>query len=123
MTVEYLNHAIIELTSECNLQCRHCYNWWKQEGKPVRYQNSYHQAFRLLQHLMTTTTVEHFTFTGGEPTMSERFIELVLHAKLNKKKSYHYYQWQRSKRDLYTTHPVADQQNGIFYLFFPSGNP
>ena len=33
MKKEYLNHAIIELTTECNLRCEHCYNWWKQTGK------------------------------------------------------------------------------------------
>lgn len=86
MTVEYLKHAIIELTTECNLHCKHCYNWWKQAGEPTQHQNSYKKAFRLLEHLIRSTNVENFTFTGGEPTISERFIELVLHAKVNGKK-------------------------------------
>lgn len=83
MKKEYLSHAIIELTSECNLRCEHCYNWWKQEGKQVERFNSYRKAFALLDYLIRKTTVERVVFTGGEPTISERFIELVLHAKVN----------------------------------------
>lgn len=86
MIKDYLNHAIIELTTKCNVNCVHCYNWWKQNREPVLHQDSYKKAFRLVDHLIKKTTVERITFTGGEPTISERFIELVLHAKLNKKK-------------------------------------
>lgn len=86
MTVDYLNHAIIELTTECNIGCMHCYNWWKQDGEPPLNQNSYKKAFQLVDRLIKTTSVKHLTFTGGEPTISERFLELVLHAKLNHKK-------------------------------------
>ncbi len=32
---------------------------------------------------MKKTYAEHITFTGGEPTISERFVELVLHARLH----------------------------------------
>jgi len=86
MIIDYLQHAIIELTTECNIRCIHCYNWWKQDGESPLHQNSYKKAFRLVDKLIKTTSVEHLTFTGGEPTISERFIELVLHAKLNNKK-------------------------------------
>ncbi|MCC8155231.1 MAG: radical SAM protein [Tannerellaceae bacterium] len=83
---EYLPRAIIEVTSQCNLKCRHCYNWWKIENAEERFQNSYQKAFRLIDHLIKHTTLQHFTFTGGEPTISERFSELVLHAKIHHKK-------------------------------------
>lgn len=86
MIVDYLKHAIIELTSECNLKCRHCYNWWKKEGVAPEHHNSYRKAFTLLEFLIKKTSVENITFTGGEPTISERFVELVLHAKLNGKR-------------------------------------
>jgi len=86
MTIDYLNHVIIELTTACNIRCMHCYNWWKQNGEPPLHQNSYKKAFRLVDRLIKTTSLQRITFTGGEPTISERFIELVLHAKLNRKK-------------------------------------
>ncbi len=83
MEIEYLKYAIVELTTECNLRCRHCYNWWKQPDALPRHQNSYKKAFRLLEYLLKHTSVENITFTGGEPTISERFAELVLHARLH----------------------------------------
>jgi len=67
MPVEYLKYAIMELTTECNLRCRHCYNWWKQPDAPPRHQNSYKKAFRLLEYLLKKTYAEHITFTGVNP--------------------------------------------------------
>ena len=87
MDIHYLKYAIIELTSVCNLRCMHCYNHWKSsDGKTVIPENSYRKAFRLLDFLIRHTTVENIVFTGGEPTLGERFIELILHAKLEEKK-------------------------------------
>lgn len=83
MSIDYLNHAIIELTPVCNLRCRHCYNYWKSDSKQhLAPPASYQKAFRLLDHLLRHTSVKDIVFTGGEPTLAERFIELVLHAKL-----------------------------------------
>ena len=83
MEVHFLKHAIIELTTACNMECVHCYNHWKSgnENLPPP-ENSYQKAFRLLNYLIRHTTAERIVFTGGEPTLGERFIELVLHAKL-----------------------------------------
>jgi len=81
MSPEHLNLAIIEMTRFCNLHCVHCYN-----HSYATEQGSYKKAFRLLEHLIRKTTVKHITFTGGEPCISERFTEIVLHAKLQGKK-------------------------------------
>lgn len=86
MAKDYLKYAIIELTPACNLRCMHCYNWWWHDGENIGGHGSYKKAFRLLDHLIKKTTVENVTFTGGEPTISERFVELVLHAKLKGKR-------------------------------------
>jgi len=81
MTHDYLNFAIIEMTHFCNLHCVHCYN-----HAEATEQGSYKKAYRLLNHLIRQTTVKRLTFSGGEPCISERFTEIVLHAKLNGKK-------------------------------------
>lgn len=86
MKPEYLNIAIIEMTPLCNLRCVHCYNWWKHESTAHPDPGSYKRAFRLLNHLIQKTTIKRITFTGGEPCISERFVELVLHAKLKGKR-------------------------------------
>ncbi len=80
-TPEHLNFAIIEMTHFCNLHCVHCYN--HSEATEL---GSYEKAFRLLKHLLLKTTVQHLTFSGGEPCISERFTEIVLHAKLQGKR-------------------------------------
>ena len=81
MHPEYLNLAIIEMTRFCNLHCVHCYN-----HSYATEQGSYKKANRLLKHLMHKTTVKHITFSGGEPCISERFTEIVLHTKLQGKR-------------------------------------
>lgn len=86
MPPDNLRFAIIELTPECNLRCRHCYNWWDKEIKGSGRRDSYKKAFRLLDYLIKNTPVENITFTGGEPTISERFTELVLHARVKGKR-------------------------------------
>ena len=78
---EYLNLAIIEMTHFCNLHCVHCYNFSKSSE-----QGSYKKAFRLLDYLIRFTSVRRISFTGGEPCISERFTEIVLHAKLQGKR-------------------------------------
>ena len=80
-TPEFLNLAIIEMTHFCNLHCVHCYN-----HTYATEQGSYKKAYRLLAHLIRNTTVKHITFTGGEPCISERFTEIVLHTKLQGKR-------------------------------------
>lgn len=101
---EHLPHAVVEVTPVCNLRCRHCYNPWKRgmgegradaEGKEGRAERdewleramrtgkgTYRKAARLLDWLVERTTAERVVFTGGEPTLSERFLELVVHAKV-----------------------------------------
>ena len=80
-TPEYLNLAIIEMTRFCNQHCVHCYNFSESTE-----QGSYKKAFRLLDHLIRKTSIRRITFTGGEPCISERFTEIVLHAKLQGKR-------------------------------------
>ena len=47
--------------------------------------NSYKQSLKTLKQLFKNAAVNHVTFTGGEPMMSERFAELVLYARMKKK--------------------------------------
>jgi radical SAM protein with 4Fe4S-binding SPASM domain len=50
-----------------------------------RDKNTYKQSLKTLKKLFKNAEVNHVTFTGGEPMMSERFAELVLYARMKKK--------------------------------------
>lgn len=80
MTVDYLRHMLVELTPACNLHCIHCYNGWKREEADALAGGTYRKAFRVVDFLVRHTLAEHLIFTGGEPTLAERFTELVVHA-------------------------------------------
>jgi radical SAM protein with 4Fe4S-binding SPASM domain len=77
-------NIIFEVTTDCNLSCSYCYNHWKR-GESYERLNSYKKAVKVLKQLFKTTSINQVTFTGGEPFLSERFIELALYCKLHKK--------------------------------------
>ncbi|MCU4174772.1 radical SAM/SPASM domain-containing protein [Carboxylicivirga sp. N1Y90] len=75
----------VEITSECNLNCKYCYNHWRpQENREIL--NSYKKAKKVIKQLLKQVDVETITFTGGEPFISERFEEILLFTRLKKKK-------------------------------------
>ena len=78
-------HIIFEVTTVCNLDCRYCYNIWKRPGETVDHVNSFKEAKKTLKKLFSIAHVDHVTFTGGEPFLTERFNELVLFARMKKK--------------------------------------
>lgn len=83
MAVDYLRHILVEVTPACQLHCIHCYNGWKGEEAASFGAGGYREAFRVVDFLVRHTLAEHFIFTGGEPTLAERFPELVVHALVN----------------------------------------
>ena len=80
-----LNYIIFEVTSVCNLRCRYCYNPWKRPGEKDLQDNSYKQAKKTLKRLFKIADINHVTMTGGEPFLAERFSELVLFCRMEKK--------------------------------------
>jgi radical SAM protein with 4Fe4S-binding SPASM domain len=81
----YLPYVIFEITSDCNLNCRYCYNIWKMPDAKDPSLNSYKQARKTLSRLFNIANLQHVTFTGGEPFMAERIEELVLYVRMKKK--------------------------------------
>ncbi len=80
-----LSYIIFEVTSVCNLRCRYCYNPWKRPGEQDQHDNSYKQAKKTLKRIFKLADINHVTMTGGEPFMAERFLELVLFCRMQKK--------------------------------------
>lgn len=80
-----LSYIVFEVTSVCNLRCCYCYNIWKRPDVGFEHFNSYKNAKKSLKKLFSVANVNHVTFTGGEPFLAERFAELVLFTRLQKK--------------------------------------
>ncbi len=80
-----LRNIAFEVTSDCNLKCAYCYNHWKGVDEIYPRLNSYKKAKQTLKQLFKIADVDRISFTGGEPFLSERFLELVLFCRQNGK--------------------------------------
>lgn len=80
-----LSHIALELTDQCNLACKFCYNIWKIPGSKRKSFNSYEKATKTLAKLFMQATVKNVTLTGGEPFMSERIKEIALYCRMQGK--------------------------------------
>jgi radical SAM protein with 4Fe4S-binding SPASM domain len=80
-----LPHIVFEATAECNLDCRYCYNVWKRPGATKPERAGFRGALSTLLALFRQARVSHVTFSGGEPFLSERFLELVLACRMRHK--------------------------------------
>jgi radical SAM protein with 4Fe4S-binding SPASM domain len=80
-----LSRIIFEVCTTCSLDCRYCYNIWKIPGNNHGHYNSYSRAKRALKKLFKQAEINHITFSGGEPLLAERFLELVLYCRLKSK--------------------------------------
>ncbi len=67
----------VELTSACNQKCTYCYNAWREDdGRGVGALPT-PQLTRLLDRVLTETTFDHVTFTGGEPLSRRDLFEVL----------------------------------------------
>ena len=80
-----LPHIAFELTDACNLKCRYCYNIWKIPGAEHTSFNSYDKAKQTLQRAFEQADIKNVTFTGGEPFMAKRMLELALFCRMEGK--------------------------------------
>ncbi len=76
-------HSVVfEVTPRCNLRCRHCYNPYKRPGEKTPVNVDYRRNLRTLKRLIAQVELSQLTFSGGEPLLAERFLELVLAVRL-----------------------------------------
>ena len=67
----------LELTSDCNMQCRHCYNFWRDETHPAHHSISIENMDRLFD-MLCDSGVFHVVLTGGEPFLAFDIMEYAL---------------------------------------------
>ena len=56
----------LEITEACNLKCRHCYNFWRQDDGPKPVGMTVEHMAKLID-MMVEAEVFHVVLTGGEP--------------------------------------------------------
>jgi radical SAM protein with 4Fe4S-binding SPASM domain len=67
------------------LDCRYCYNSWKRPGELPQKPVGFREILRTMKILFRQAEVSHITFSGGEPFLTERFLELVLACRMRGK--------------------------------------
>ncbi len=81
-----LPRIAFEFTPDCNLNCVFCYNIWKIPGAQISpATGAYKKSIKTLKSLFAMADVPHVTLTGGEPMLSERFVELALFCRMKGK--------------------------------------
>lgn len=72
-----LGLVVFETTDACNQRCKFCYNHWKAEGDTSADAPDFRLARRTLRRLLSQTTVEQISMSGGEPLLMPRLHDLV----------------------------------------------
>lgn len=67
----------IELTSGCNLQCRHCYNFWREDPSSMKDRVERAKMDRIVD-LVAEAGVFHVVLSGGEPFLNFEILEYAL---------------------------------------------
>lgn len=71
---------IFEVTQQCNHDCPHCYNAWKNATPyPTVEELSTPDTLALLDKVLDETSAGHVTLTGGEPLLRRDLSEIVEH--------------------------------------------
>ncbi len=67
----------LEITEACNLTCRHCYNFWRQDDgpKPVRLTE---ERMATLIDMIDEAQVFHVVLSGGEPLANYKILKFAL---------------------------------------------
>ena len=66
----------LELTDACNVKCRHCYNFWR-EDNDLKFKLDIKEFDRLVERFLEAG-IFHVVLTGGEPLANFRVLEYAL---------------------------------------------
>ncbi len=67
----------LEITSGCNIKCRHCYNFWRDDSRGAADRISREKMDRLIE-MIRRDNVFHVVLTGGEPFLHFDVLEDAL---------------------------------------------
>jgi radical SAM protein with 4Fe4S-binding SPASM domain len=116
-----LRHIVLEATTACNLDCMYCYNIWKRPGAEPGAKSTYKKSKRALKRIFKLTDVAHVSFSGGEPFLAERFLELALFCRMKGKSITVITNGNAATRDDYEA--MVDMGVGLFEIPLHSPTP
>lgn len=67
-----INSVFVEITSDCNLRCKHCYNNSGNDKRNITYE-VLEKLFKSLSNL----NVQHISISGGEPCLHPDFVHII----------------------------------------------
>jgi MoaA/NifB/PqqE/SkfB family radical SAM enzyme len=77
-TGRHQDSLIFEVTQQCNHDCLHCYNAWKNEAPyPAIEELSMSDTLAMLDKVLDETGADHVTLTGGEPLLRRDLPDIV----------------------------------------------
>ena len=68
----------LELTTACNLKCRHCYNFWREDDPKSYLEKLQRPQIDKLMEQIIDAKVFHIALTGGEPFVNFDILEYTL---------------------------------------------
>ena len=75
------SHICLELTQNCNNACRHCYNFWRVNGRTTADSKgetlSRKEIRYLIEKVKKDVPLEYVALSGGEPLMNEELPQIV----------------------------------------------
>src|SRR3972149_1847069 len=63
----------LEITDKCNVKCRHCYNYWREDG--LKKESMTKERFDQLLDQFVDNGIFHIVLTGGEPFLNYKLLE------------------------------------------------
>lgn len=63
----------LEITDKCNVKCRHCYNFWREDG--YKKESMTKERFDQLLDQIVDSGIFHIVLTGGEPFLNFKMLE------------------------------------------------
>jgi radical SAM protein with 4Fe4S-binding SPASM domain len=67
----------LELTSDCNMKCRHCYNFWREDNSITKDRLTKDKMDKLID-IMVRDKIFHVVLSGGEPFLRFDVLEYAL---------------------------------------------
>lgn len=77
----YPRDLFLKITSQCNLRCKHCFYYTKQNEFDSQNDFSTEELFRWVEFFVNELNIINFTLTGGEPFLQKDILKLLKYLK------------------------------------------